>query len=113
MAKKGQTFNKYTVEFKVQLAERNLYEGISVKDLAKEYGINPSQVKNWAKKYLNEGPVGLEPKKRGNPKGRPRTTFNSELERLQYENAHLKLEVLRLKKLQALLRGDADSEKGQ
>ncbi len=68
-----------------------------------------------AEEYIEQGPNGLTPKTKGRPKGtqvldRPKTQLTSEPECLQYENAKLKLENLRLKKLQEYLTGNAKSQ---
>jgi transposase len=112
MSKKGSRHRKHSQEFKVQIVERNLYDGISVNDLATQYQLDPRMIRRWRSRYLEQGIDGLKPKAKGRPKGtsgigRSKTRFDSELERLTYENVQLKLEILRLKKLHAFLRGDA------
>ncbi|MBA4495519.1 transposase [Paenactinomyces guangxiensis] len=112
MSKKGSRHRKHSQEFKVQIVEEHLIEGISVNVLAVEHQLEPRLIRNWRTIYLEQGAEGLKPKAKGRPKGtlgmgRPKTNFSSELERLKYENAKLRLENLRLKKLQEFLRGDA------
>lgn len=107
MAKKGSRYRKHSAEFKTRIVKRHLQDGISVEVLAKEYQIEPKLIRIWRTLFLNLGEDGLKAKPKGRPKGspaidRPKTEFSSELERLQYENAKLKLEVARLKKLQEL-----------
>lgn len=107
MAKKGSKFQKRTPEFKAEVMRRHLQEGVSTEVLAKEYQLEPRLIRAWRTLFLEHGPDGFKPKPKGPPKGAPalgraRTQFASELEQLQYENARLKLEVARLKKLQEL-----------
>jgi transposase-like protein len=107
MPKKGIPHRKWSHELKVEIVEKNVKDGISVSILAKDYSLRPTLIKAWRKIYMENGPEGLAPKVKGRPKstlgaGRPKTAFTSEIERLQYENAKLKLEVARLKKLQEL-----------
>lgn len=107
MPKKGVPHRKWSHELKVEVVEKNVKSGISVSILANEYSLRPTLIKAWRKIYIEQGPQGLAAKAKGRPKGtlgigRPKGTFTSELERLQYENAKLKLKVARLKKLQEL-----------
>lgn len=107
MPKKGVPHRKWSPEFKLEVVERNLREGISINALAAEYQLRRTLIQAWRKIYMEQGPDGLKPKAKGRPKGtlgigRPKEQFASELERLQYENAKLKLENARLKKLQEL-----------
>jgi transposase-like protein len=107
MAKKGSRFRKHSMEFKLDIVKRHLQDGISVEVLAKEHQLEPKLIRSWRSIYLEHGEDGLKPKPKGRPKGspaavQPKTEFASELERLQHENARLKLEVARLKKLQEL-----------
>ena len=67
---------------------------------SKETGINNGMISVWVKKYNEEGLNGLENKRKpGNPlsKYSKKKTLN-EMEKLQYENMKLKIEVERLKK---------------
>ncbi|WP_219638795.1 transposase [Cohnella sp. CFH 77786] len=107
MAKKGSKYQKRTPEFKVEIVKRHLLEGVSVEILAKENQLEPRLIRTWRSLYVKDGEDGLKPKPKGRPKGspaigRPKKEYVSEMERLQHENARLKLEVARLKKLQEL-----------
>ncbi len=96
MAKKGQTFNTYTDEFKVKAVRTYLEGSSSYQVVAEREGIrNCSQLKVWVKKWLNgesfDGRKDNEP----NPlKGRPRTVFDS----VEEERDYLKMQVDYLKK---------------
>jgi len=95
MAKKGQVFQSYTDEFKLQ-AVRTYLEGYSsYKVVAEQLKIrNCSQLKVWVKKWQN-GDSFDERKSEMNPlKGRPRTTFSS----IEEERDYLKAQVDYLKK---------------
>ena len=50
MAKKGQTFNNYPKEIKVEILRKYFEEYISVRALSEEYGISPKTIQNWVKK---------------------------------------------------------------
>ncbi|TPG75490.1 transposase, partial [Brevibacillus laterosporus] len=52
MAKKGQTFQRYTMEFKQKAIALYEQKGISYEAIAKELGVpSPTQIKNWVRKY--------------------------------------------------------------
>jgi transposase len=91
----------------LEIIKSHLKNGVSVGKLAKEYELEPKLIRTWRTSYLEHGEQGLAAKPKGRAKGSPavgrsKTEFTSELEKLQYENAKLKLEVARLKKLQEL-----------
>lgn len=115
MGKKGVPHRRFTQEFKVQVVRENLDDGKSIDVLASQYEIEPRLLKQWRTIYLTQGEEGLAAKPKGRPSGsvlgRPKTIFESELDRLRYENARLQMENLILKKLQDYLRGDGASRK--
>jgi transposase-like protein len=78
MAKKGQTFNSYSEEFKLNAVMKYVNGSKSYKVLAEELGIrNCSQLKVWVRKWKNGIPFD-ERKSVSNPlKGRPKTKFKS------------------------------------
>ncbi len=80
---------------------KHLKEGISIEILAVQHQLEPWLIRSWRTIYIEHGASGLQPK----AKGRPKTTFTSEMERLQYENAKLKLEIAQLKKTPKLSKG--------
>jgi len=96
MAKKGQTFQTYTEDFKLKAVKAYLRGSSSYKVVAEREGIrNCSQLKVWVKKWQNgesfDERKGSEP----NPmKGRPRTVFDS----VEEERDYLKAQVDYLKK---------------
>ncbi|QDX91264.1 IS3 family transposase [Brevibacillus laterosporus] len=99
MAKKGQTFQRYTMEFKQKAIALYEQKGISYEAIAKELGVpSPTQIKNWVRKYRDGD--GLEDQrgktsKRDNPFiGRPRTKFTN----VEEERDYLKAQVEYLKK---------------
>lgn len=95
MAKKGQTFNSYSEEFKHNAVMKYVNGSKSYKVLAEELGIrNCSQLKVWVKKWKDGVPFD-ERKGVSNPlKGRPRTKFKS----VEEERDYLKAQVEFLKK---------------
>ena len=93
---------------------KQVLSGTSIR--AWEPAIRCRQVQVWVEKYLTEGEVGLEPKKKpGNPLSRyERRKDLTYEEQLQYQNELLKRELLkkdveisRLKQLNARREGDA------
>jgi transposase len=99
MPKKGTKQQKYSLDFKIQLVEKYLRgEGGGVKRLSKETGLKSDrQLRAWIKKYQAGELTETESDKRGRKvgcrKGRPKTTFFSmteELEYLKIENEYLK-----------------------
>ena len=50
MAKKGQTFKKYTKETKEEILRKYFEEYIPAKVLGKEYGISEKTIENWVYK---------------------------------------------------------------
>lgn len=99
MAKKGQTFQRYSEELKSKAVEMYNQNGHSYREIAKKLGVlNPTQIKNWVKKSRN-GESLLD--KRGTPSksesplvGRPRSKFQS----VEEERDYLKAQVEYLKK---------------
>ena len=103
-----------TKEEKLAIVKRNL-AGETCRALAREIGCNQSQVLRWTNKYLAEGEIGLEPKKRpSDPLARYRHRKDLTYEeQLQYQIEQLKrelvkkdAEVLRLKKQNERKGGD-------
>ena len=50
MAKKGQTFNNYSKEIKVEILRKYFEECIPTSALSEEYGISPKTIQNWVYK---------------------------------------------------------------
>jgi transposase len=78
----------YTEEFKTMIAELVL-SGKAVKDVASEYSLSETAVRNWSKK---KAPINIE----GD------TTTLEEINRIKKENARLKEENEILKKAMAI-----------
>ncbi|AIQ15991.1 transposase [Paenibacillus sp. FSL H7-0357] len=95
MAKKGQVFQSYSEEFKVEAIQTYLKGVESYKVVAERLGIaSCTQLKVWVKKYRIGEPFDTR-KGTTNPlKGRPRTTFAS----IEEERDYLKAQVDYLKK---------------
>ncbi|WP_248737889.1 IS3 family transposase, partial [Neobacillus rhizosphaerae] len=95
MAKKGQQFQRYTNEFKLNAVMKYVTGSKSYKVLADELGIlNCTQLKVWVKKW-KKGEKFDERSGVSNPlKGRPRTNFKS----VEEERDYLKAQVDYLKK---------------
>ncbi|MEH7743607.1 helix-turn-helix domain-containing protein [Neobacillus drentensis] len=95
MATKGQQFQSYTNEFKLNAVMKYVNGSKSYKVMADELGIlNCTQLKVWVRKWKN-GQVFDERSEGVNPlKGRPRTKFKS----VEEERDYLKAQVDYLKK---------------
>ena len=79
----------YTNEFKTMIAELVL-SGQSVKDIAREYSLSETAVRNWSKK---KAPINV---------AEGDTTNLEEINRMRKENARLKEENDILKKAMAI-----------
>jgi transposase-like protein len=96
MAKKGQTFQTYTVELKREVVHLKLGEGWAYRQLRDRFGIkSDAQIANWIKKVQNnehfEDQRGVWNRK----------NFSS----VEEENAYLKAQVDYLKKRNPNLHG--------
>lgn len=58
MASKGQKFENYTREFKLEVVKKKL-KGVSLTQLAKQYQMTDSMIISWVKKYQELGEDGL------------------------------------------------------
>lgn len=95
MAKKGQVYQSYTEEFKVEAVQAYLTGVESYKVVAERMGItNCTQLKVWVKKYRKGEPFDTRKGTSTPMKGRPRTTFAS----IEEERDYLKAQVDYLKK---------------
>ncbi len=112
---KGGKNKSHSKEEKLALVLRNL-EGETLLSLERETGIYNAQIHKWTKQYLEGGEEALENKRKpGNTLSRyQRKKALTPMERLEYENALLKRELLRkdgeivrLKKSIEPERGDA------
>lgn len=66
MAKKGQKFNKYTVELRSEVLEKYFTGQYSARTLGDEYGISPKTIGTWIKAYKDGKSLGMA--KRGKRK---------------------------------------------
>ena len=73
MAKKGQKFNSYTKELKEEILSKYLNKEASSGYLAKEYGISPKTIRNWALQLKRGNNVLTDTKetRKGRPKKNP------------------------------------------
>ena len=97
---KGGTNKYWSAKEKYEIIKPIINFENSSSQVTKETGINNGMISVWVKKYNEEGLNGLESKRKpGNPlsKYSKKKTLN-EMEKLQYENMKLKIEVERLKK---------------
>lgn len=91
MAKKVQTYRRYSLELKLEAARLVNEEHMSIREVAKRLDIqNKSQVQVWAAKTKRG--MSLEPAI--SKRGRPRTKFSS----MEEEMAYLRAEIEYLKK---------------
>lgn len=69
MAKKGQKFNKYTEEFKLNIVkEYEKGESGGSMNLGKKYGISYRTIDTWIYKYRKQGHLSNMHKNSGRPK---------------------------------------------
>ncbi len=93
--------NRYwSKEEKLRIVNRVIIDGLSTQQVSKEEDISGGMLRNWIKKYIDQGEKALENKKKpGNPLLKySKKKELSELEKLEYENMKLKIENERLKK---------------
>lgn len=109
MAKKGQTFQRYTEEWKYSAVQMYVQEGMGYKTIAKVLGMpSHTQIVQWVKKFKNGETFSDQRGKQNNPlAGRPRTKFES----VEEERDYLKAQVEYLKKRFQNLYGEGDSQK--
>jgi transposase len=95
MAKKGQQFQRYTDEFKLNAVLKYINGSKSYKVMAEELGIQHcTQLKVWVNKWKNGQPFDVRSGVSNPLKGRLRTKFNS----VEEERDYLKAQVKFLKK---------------
>ena len=97
----------WSKEEKLRIVKKVLDERLSTIKVAKEEDISDGMLRNWIRKYLNEGEDSLKNKKKpGNPlcKYSNKKTLTKE-EKLEYENMKLRIENELLKK-GYLMKGD-------
>jgi transposase-like protein len=96
MAKKGQTFNQYTEEFKLAAVQEYMKGSSSYKTVAEKLDIrNCTQLKVWVKKWQKGEVFDVRSEKTTTPlTGRPRTIFST----VEEERDYLKAQVDYLKK---------------
>ena len=119
MAKKGQTFKKYSPEFKLSVILDMREHHLTYHETVRNYNLgNDKQggarqmLQRWERKYLEEGYEGLMKDNRGKPsltgkkRGRPPKLDKKVEEDLIAENQRLRMEIEYLKKLSALVLAD-------
>ena len=114
MAKSG-TDKKYTGEFKQMVVETMRKELLSYQETARRFEVrSDTQVKNWERIYLEEGPEGLYIERRGRTRtGRPKKLKPEAEEDLIAEVQRLRAENAYLKKLRALVLEEERRGKGR
>ena len=121
MAKKGQKQKKYSPEYKLSVILDMRENHLGYRETVRKYwntttgsetGNHLSQVKEWERKYLEEGYEGLMKDNRGRPstngkkQGKPPKLDKKVEEDLIAENQRLRMEIEYLKKLSALVLAD-------
>ena len=118
MAKKGQRYKKYSLEFKLSVIMNMRNNNLGYNETMRKYNINSHTViPNWERKYLEEGIEGLTKDNRGRPtvngkkRGRPPKLDKQVEEDLITENQRLRMENECLKKLNALVQERIERER--
>ena len=88
MASKGQKFNQYTQEFKLDLVLQHLNENKSFGQLSKVYGISKGTIKGWVYKYKSGNT--LSEKNRDRSKQEKEIDYKEKYEILKNYQAFLK-----------------------
>lgn len=96
----------YSGTFKQKVVEDMRNNHLSQHEVSLKYHVGRTQIQNWERIYLQEGPEGLYIERRGrNSTGKPPKALNKKVEEdLIAENQRLRMEVAYLKKLNALVR---------
>ena len=103
---KGVPNKRYTPEFKKLVVETMQKEKLSYSETARRFEVSSdTQVRDWERIYLTEGPEGFSIERRGRgSKGRPPKQLPKEVEEdLLAEVQRLRAENAYLKKLRALV----------
>ena len=102
---KGIPNKRYTPEFKKQVVEAVIQDGLSYQEAARIYEVQGHGcIQSWERIYLEEGPEGLAIERRGrSSKGRSKKLSKETEEDLLAENQRLRAEIDYLKNLQALV----------
>ena len=87
MAKKGQKFNKYTVELRQEVVQRYLNGEGSPKTLGEEYGISYHTIETWIAAHKKQIPIGQQ--KRGRPKNTDNIDYKERYEILKKYRAFI------------------------
>ena len=118
MAKKGQTFRKYTSEFKISVILDMRENHLGMRETERKYNVNHHVIAKWERIYLEEGAEGLMKERRGKSvsgeekkRGRPPKLEKQVEEDLIAENQRLRMEIEYLKKLDALVQKRLQEEK--
>jgi transposase-like protein len=85
MAKKGQVFNNYTDAEREQITLEVIDGKENMHSAGRKYNISWKTIETWVRKYKRQGTT-LQLK----PKGRPKTSHLTEIEKLKLENEILK-----------------------
>ena len=112
---KGIPNKRYTGEFKQMVVETMRKELLSYQETARRFEVrSDTQVKNWERIYLEEGPEGLYIERRGRKStGRPKKLKPEVEENLIAEVQRLRAENAYLKKLRALVLEEERRGKGR
>ena len=126
MAKKGQTFKKYSPKFKLSVILDIREHRFSYCETVRKYNLGSTRtggaiqmLQRWERKYLEEGYEGLMKDNRGRPglegkrRGRPPKLDKKVEEDLIAENQRLRMEIEYLKKLNALVQERIERENGK
>ncbi len=68
MSKKGQIYNRYDAELKIEVAEAVISKKMTCEEADAEFGISKGRAASWSKIYAKQGPDGLRSERRGRPK---------------------------------------------
>lgn len=96
----------YSGTFKQTVVEDMRNNDLSQHEVSLKYQVGRTQIQNWERIYLQEGPEGLYIERRGRSStGRPPKVLDKKVEEdLIAENQRLRMEIAYLKKLNALVR---------
>ena len=81
MAKKGQKFNKYSMDFKLEILNERINKGKTCRYLANKHQISKKTIETWERIFRRDGSLDL--KRKGRPKKDENTDYQEKYEILK------------------------------
>lgn len=106
MAKQGQQYKKYSIEFKLQAVKMYLENGMGWDMVTKKLDLPSNRhIRRWVKAYRESGVLGLEDQRGKKSGSRPKKKPSQKPMTLEEEVEYLRAQNELLKKIVAFKRG--------